>query len=406
MAAWVRGLHEAEGVDYRGIAVFYRTNAMSRVVEEALIQAAVPYQIVKGVEFFHRREVKDVLAYLRLLINPADEVSLLRVINRPARGIGDTTVERLPAAAKAGGRTSGDRPERPVRRPRADVPRRPSGSAPSCRLIGDLGERLERPAAEIVRDGLSPQRAQAGLRRREGHRRGRERRGAHPLRRPVRRRQRRDRTAGGLAAYLQQTALISDIDSYDEKAGAVSLMTLHSAKGLEFDAVMIVGVEEGIIPHVRCAEDGRDLEEERRLLFVGITRAERFLALSHAQTRTGWSGPRQASLSPFLKGLPGLETVIAPFLTNGFSDGRGPEPASAPPEARPANNRPAAPGPEPAVVQAGPFRAGQRVRHPAIGSGTIEKVISDGPGARVIVCFENGARLTMDLSVARLESLD
>jgi len=150
-AAWVRAMHEENGLEYRRIAVFYRTNAMSRAVEEALVQAAIPYQIVKGVEFFHRREIKDVLAYLRLLINPADEVSLLRVINRPARGLGDTTVQKITAQARSVGKDIGS-----VLLDAATVPGLTSSAAARigvfAALLGEMRRKLDRPVAEIVRD--------------------------------------------------------------------------------------------------------------------------------------------------------------------------------------------------------------------------------------------------------------
>ncbi len=403
IAAWVRSLHEVEGVDYRGIAVFYRTNAMSRVVEEALIQAAVPYQIIKGVEFFHRREVKDVLAYLRLLINPADEVSLLRVINRPARGIGDTTVDRLQAAAKAGGLSLGN-----VLKDPSGVPGLSTAAAGKITafmsLFGALSERLERPAADIVRDVY----LRSGLKQAFAAEKDTD--AAENVEELIRSAVQFDAdsaetdTEGGLAAYLQQVALISDIDSYDENAGAVSLMTLHSAKGLEFDAVVIVGVEEGIIPHARSTEDGRDLEEERRLLFVGITRAERFLALSHALSRSLHGGPRPAVLSSFVRGLKGLE---GPGVAAGVTEGYGPafRPTTGIWSARPDKAASRSSGPSAAPEEMGGFRVGQRVRHPALGEGRIESFVAGGTAGRAVIQFDKGAKLIMGLLAAKLKPL-
>ncbi len=413
VVAWVRWMREGRGFDYGRIAVFYRVNAMSRLVEEEFIKACIPYQIVKGIEFFERREVKDMMAYLRLLVNPADDVSLARIVNRPARGIGDTTVRRLVARGRAGGRDLWS-----VLRTPAEAPNVPPAAIPRIgefvRMIEELRARLDQPVAEIMREVYE----RTGLRK--AHEDEDDTDATENVQELVHSTIEFDKgetAAGGLAGYLQQAALISDADAYREGSGAVSLMTLHTAKGLEFAAVMIIGVENGILPHFKA---GRDVEEERRLLFVGITRAESCLAMSHAQTRTVWGGSRPAALSPFLMGLTGLETIMAPFLTNGFSDGRGQEPA--PPAARYGDDRTGTPGPGPGFVHAGTdgrpatssdapgdeaaFRAGQRVHHPAIGSGRIEKVMADGPGGRVIVCFENGARLTMDLGVAKLEPLD
>ncbi len=391
VAAWVRWMHEGRGLDCGRIAVFYRVNAMSRLVEEELIKACIPYQIVKGVEFFERREVKDMMAYLRLLVNPADDVSLARIVNRPARGIGDTTVRRLIARGRAAGRDLWS-----VLRNPADAPGIPQAAVPRIgefvRMIEELRARPDRPVAEIMRAVyertglLKAQEAEDDTDAAEN---------IQELVHSAVDFDRSEAAAGGLTGYLQQAALISDADGYRDGSGAVSLMTLHTAKGLEFAAVMIIGVENGILPHFKSGESGRDVEEERRLLFVGITRAESYLALSHAQSRTGWSGPRQAYPSPFLSGLDGLETVIAPFLTNGFSDGKktetGPHPEIS--SGRPGEG-------------AAPFRPGQRVRHPAIGPGRIEKIIAEGPAGRAVVCFDSGARLTMDLGVAKLEPLD
>ncbi|MDD8027053.1 MAG: UvrD-helicase domain-containing protein [Acidobacteriota bacterium] len=408
-ADWIRGLHEGQGVDYRRIAVFYRTNAMSRVIEEALIQAAVPYQIVKGVEFFHRREVKDALAYLRLLLNPADEVSLLRVVNRPARGIGDTTVERLVAQGRARGvglwAVLGDPSGVPGLLPAAAV-----RIGKFVALIEDLRTSLDRPVAAIARDVY----VRSGLKTAFAAEKDPD--AAENVEELIRSAAQYDEeeaeTASasadgprGLLGYLQRTALISDIDSYDEQAGAVSLMTLHSAKGLEFEAVMIVGVEEGIIPHARSVEDGRDLEEERRLLFVGITRAERFLALSHALSRSIHGGPRPAVPSSFLRGLSGLEVVSTmPFAPSAFEKPR--RAASTPKGFVPdwAVPRPSAPAAEPATMSG--FRVGQRVRHPALGEGRIEGFVEGGTAGRAVIQFDRGARLIMGLLAAKLESAE
>ncbi len=409
-ADWIRGLHEGEGLDYRRMAVFYRTNAMSRVIEEALIQAAVPYQIVKGVEFFHRREVKDALAYLRLLLNPADEVSLLRVINRPARGIGDTTVERLQAQARSLCLGLGDVLKDPSGVPGL-TPAAGSRIGKFVALIDDLRTHLDRPVAAIARDVY----IRSGLK--DAFIQEKDPDAAENVEELIRSAAQYDEEEAeaasaaegvelrGLAGYLQRTALISDIDSYDEQAGAVSLMTLHSAKGLEFEAVMIVGVEEGIIPHARSVEDGRDLEEERRLLFVGITRAERFLALSHAISRAIHGGPRPAMPSSFLRGLTGLDVVstvpFAPSLSEApsrpFRTPRGFVPDWAAPKA-------VAPAAEPETMSG--FRIGQRVRHPALGEGRIEAFVSGGTAGRAVIQFDKGARLIMGLMAAKLEPLD
>ncbi|MHB8093360.1 MAG: ATP-dependent helicase [Candidatus Aminicenantales bacterium] len=422
VAAWARWMREDHGIEYGRMAVFYRTNAMSRLVEEALIQAGIPYQIVKGLEFFKRREIKDMLAYLRLLINPADEVSLLRVVNRPARGIGETTIRKTALQARSAGRDIWS-----VLKTPAEVPDISAAAVPRIGqfvgLIEDLRSGTGGPVAGIIKDVYS----RSGLRKAlEDEEDADAAENIEELIHSALQFDQGEQAASGLAGYLQQTSLISDADAYREGSGAVSLMTLHTAKGLEFAAVMIVGVEEGIIPHCRSFEGGRDVEEERRLLFVGITRAEKHLALSCAQTRTMHGQTRPAALSPFLKGLDGIEMIFAPFLTNGFGGSAMSKRAAGGSASLPARERTAGAGSvdlpdqgrdrpgvfnkhafaraaEPAAENGSGFREGQRVRHPALGTGRIEKLIPGGEKGRAVVQFDTGARLTMDLGIAKLE---
>jgi len=396
-AAWVRSMREDQGFDHKRIALFYRTNAMSRVLEEAFVRAHIPYQIVKGLEFLERREVKDMLAYLRLLANPADEISLLRVINRPARGIGDTTVRKLVDLARSSGKDFWS-----VLENASAIKELPPASVSRLEkfveLVRGLQARLEAPVAEIARDVY----LRSGLKevlREEKNEDAME--NVEELLRSAAEFDLEFASSGGLGLYLHQTALMSDVDAYDQESGAVSLMTLHSAKGLEFAAVLIVGVEDGVIPHFRSKEEGRDFEEERRLLFVGITRAERVLALSHARTRTMYGSTRPAALSPFLKDIEGLDVVPAPFLTGAF-DGRSSLHGTGGPGSV------ALPRPEGMAVEAGTgsgFRTGDRVKHPSIGPGRIEQIIPDGEKSRVVVRFDTGARLTLVLKFARLEPI-
>ena len=428
-AAWVRTMHDGRGVEYGRMAIFYRVNAMSRLIEEALILAGLPYRIVKGLEFFERREVKDVLAYLRLVANPADEASLVRIVNRPARGLGEKTVDRLIRHARETGAGLWS-----VLKDPAPVPEIPPAALPRLAKFADLIESLRaeagKPVAELARaiyerSGLRALhaaeedrdaeenvaeliRAAASFDGEESGPRGPGRYhipgpdslapsgpGRYHIPGP-------DSLApSGLAEFLQRTALVSDSDAYREGSGAVSLMTLHTAKGLEFEAVLIVGCEDGLIPHARSGDDGRDLEEERRLLFVGITRAERFLALSHARTRMGYGSTKPASLSVFLRGLSGLERVGSPFATGTFET-RLPGGVAEPkiPGAR--RTSPTAYREE----TEGPFVKGRRIRHPALGTGLIENVFPGGTAGRAVILFDRGGRLTLDLGLAGLEPLD
>jgi DNA helicase-2/ATP-dependent DNA helicase PcrA len=396
-ASWIRTMREDQEIEYKRIAVFYRTNAMSRVLEEALVRAHIPYQIVKGLEFLQRREIKDMLAYLRILANPADEISLLRIINRPARGIGETTVRKLLASARSSEKDFWSLLENPSEIKELS-PASVSRLGKFVELVRGLQSCLEASVADIAREVY----LRSGLKevlREEKNEDAME--NVEELIRSAEEFDAEFASAGGLALFLHQTALMSDVDGYDEAAGAVSLMTLHSAKGLEFAAVLIVGVEEGVIPHFRSTEEGRDLEEERRLLFVGITRAERILALSHARTRTMHGVSRPAALSTFLKDIDGLEVVPSPLLTGAFGtrpsvrDAGGPISVAAPPQADGVD------GPSGAVL-----KTGDRVKHPSIGPGRIELIIPDGERSRVVIKFDSGARLTLVLKFARLELLD
>ena len=395
-AAWIRMMREAQEIEYSRMAVFYRTNAMSRVLEEALIRAHIPYQIVKGLEFLERREIKDMLAYLRVLSNPVDEISLLRIINRPARGIGETTIRKLLSAAHAADRDAWSLLQNPASI--EGLPPAASTRLDEFRgLVLDLQARLEAPVAEIGREVFLRSGLRAALQEEKNED------ALENVEELIRSAEEFDAefaSAGGLALFLHQTALMSDVDSYDDASGAVSLMTLHSAKGLEFAAVLIVGVEDGVIPHFRSKEDGRDLEEERRLLFVGITRAERVLALSHARSRTMHGLTRPAALSPFLRDIEGLEVVRSPFLTGAFGAGSSVHGVGTPISVVAPLSTDGFEG------QAGTeFKTGDRINHPSIGPGRIEQTIPDGERSRVVIKFDSGARLTLVLKFARLEPI-
>ena len=300
----VRALRRA-GDDLESMAALYRTNAQSRLLEEALTRAGIPYIMIGGTRFYDRKEVRDLLAYLRLLINPKDDASLRRILNVPARDIGKTTLEavletarrdRLPLLEAVTAATE-DRPgtERPV------TTRAVKALAGFVDLMRDLREAARdlppsRLVARIVsRTGFeqhlaatSPGDAQARIEN------------LQELANAV---AAYDGMEGGLTAFLDRTALLSETDNTQGSAG-VRLMTLHSAKGLEFDTVFIVGVEEDLCPHLRAAENEADLEEERRLLYVGMTRARRRLVLSRAGTRFQFGQARTTEPSRFLQEIP------------------------------------------------------------------------------------------------------
>ena len=385
-AAWIQWMIRDFDLDYGQIAVFYRTNAMSRVIENALQRKQIPYQIIKGLEFFQRREIKDMLAYLRLLINPTDNAALLRIINRPARGIGDRTIERL--LHHSNQRRA---PLWALLEHVENIPDIPTAAVPRIHrfvtMINDLKHHLDNPVAQIMESTYDL----SGLK--QAHQNEKDSDAWENISELIQSALEfipGESDPGGLAGYLQQSALASDTDAYRNESGAVSLMTLHAAKGLEFASVMILGVEDGILPHSKSRENLKGREEERRLLFVGITRAERFLALSHTQSRTVNGMLKPARLSPFMRDSLEIEVINAPFYNHGFE-----MPASSSGLSR--NEMTNSPHSD------FPFQVGQHVRHPAIGLGRIEEIMPDSENHRVVVRFDSGPRLILSLKQARLK---
>ncbi|MBC7262869.1 MAG: UvrD-helicase domain-containing protein [Chloroflexi bacterium] len=374
-------------------AVMYRTNAQSRVIEDAFVRHNLPYKLVGATRFYERREIKDVLAYLRLLANPFDGVSLERVINVPPRGIGQTTIhglERWAAemnmpiytalqllAAREDGAVQDDLPVPPLdtRGQRALVAFYNTWQALMAArqekdVLGLLDEVLEVTGyADYVRDGTD-----------EG-----EDRWANIMElRTVAREYEHLPPAESLTTFLEEVALVSDVDNLDEAADAPTLLTLHTAKGLEFYAVFIVGMEEGLFPHSRSMDEPDEMEEERRLCYVGITRAKRRLYLVHTFRRTMFGMPRLSEPSRFLADIPAR-------LVEG-QEKRAP--------ARP--RLPEAPHP-PAFPS---FRAGDRVRHPQFGEGIVVSSEVQGADERVTVAFVSGSIKRLMASFAHLQRLN
>ncbi|HEX4091107.1 MAG TPA: DNA helicase PcrA [Trebonia sp.] len=289
------------------VAVFYRTNAQSRVFEEIFIRVGLPYRVVGGVRFYERREVRDLLAYLRLISNPADEVSLRRVLNVPKRGIGDRAEEYVAGYAARERITFAQALRTPSEVP-ALAARSASAIAGFNTLIDDLREQAATggPVAELVEAVLDNTGYQASLETSEDLQDvtrvenlqemvsvAREYDGSTP--------------DGTLAGFLERVALVADADQIpdgENHGGMVTLMTLHTAKGLEFPVVFLTGMEEEVFPHQRALTDPRELEEERRLAYVGITRAEQRLYLTRAASRNWYGRPAFHSPSRFLAEIP------------------------------------------------------------------------------------------------------
>jgi len=310
-AAWVAGeidrLHDEHAVRPCDVAVFYRTNAQSRVFEEVFIRVGLPYKVVGGVRFYERREVRDALAYLRALVNPLDEVSLRRIVNVPKRGIGDKAIEQVDAHAQRQRLSFVDALRA--------VEEAPGMATRSINAVQEFVTLLEELIA-IADSGASPgdvleavldkTRYVAELQASDDPQdEGRVENLEELV--SVAREFEEARPDGTLADFLEQVSLVADADEVpdaDDSGGVVTLMTLHTAKGLEFPVVFLTGLEDGVFPHMRSLGDAQELAEERRLAYVGITRAEQRLYLSRAAVRSAWGSPSYNPASRFLDDIP------------------------------------------------------------------------------------------------------
>jgi DNA helicase-2/ATP-dependent DNA helicase PcrA len=354
------------------VAVFYRTNAQSRVFEEVFIRVGMPYRVVGGVRFYERKEVRDLLAYLRLIANRADEVSLRRVLNVPKRGIGDRAEEYVAAYAQRERIGFHEALSAP-----SDVPGLATRSAAAIAgfttMVAELRDQAESdgPVAELVAAVLDRTGLQAALENSEDLQDAtrvenlqemvsvaREYDGANP--------------DGTLAGFLERVALVADADEIpdgEEHGGMVTLMTLHTAKGLEFPVVFLTGMEEEVFPHARALTNQRELEEERRLAYVGITRAEQRLYLTRTAARNWWGRPAYHTPSRFLAEIPAelIEWKRSAKDVAGATPSSSSRLASRPGVDKAPGNR--------SVPALSP---GERVNHDKFGLGTV--VSTDGYG--------------------------
>lgn len=393
------------------VAVLFRTNAQSRPFEDELVRARLPYLLVGGTRFYERAEVKDALAYLRLCANPDDDVSFRRVVNVPARGVGAATLEALAAASAARGvslfrvleeapGTLGERARKALAQFRA--------------LVEGLAARAQREdasAAELVSAALD----ETGLfdlyASSDDPQDASRRENLDQLRAAAREHERSTEGDPSLAGFLDAVTLRSDADDVDERRG-VLLLTLHAAKGLEFDEVFLVGVEDGSLPHASSREDDDAVEEERRLMYVGMTRARDRLTLSLARRRMVRGEWSTREPSPFLSALPAGSVAwedlsagsyrlaaagAAPSRDGGlFPDYEGESQETPPPGRRPAG-RAAPPRFAPMRRTAPPpsasgFRRGSRVKHPEYGAGVVLALEGSGDAEKVTVYFERAGK--------------
>ncbi len=502
-----RTVTDDERVHWKDTAVFYRNNSLSRVMEDSLRASGIPYVIARGTAFYQREEVKDALAYLRVVANPADEVSLRRIINKPARKIGPAAVERLDMLARAGGMTLMDAARQPERCPELGAAAigavrkftamldgwSGGGSFMGAELPGSLHELVSRVIKE---SGLEAHYKKAGEKDAEDADKlsnleevvssarefeleydaasdpayadearggGVNAEGAEGAEK-----QRTEGVRGGgdggdegvgvsfladlardglldegvegaeksgegfvppllamLRAYLESVSLVADADKVDPANGAVTLMTLHAAKGLEFHAVAMIGLEEGLLPSIRAMEADGDVEEERRLCFVGITRAMEKLLITSSKYRTQRGLLERTIPSRFLSELPkgGIELSDQsgdgfgarfdedaderPARPGGWGDGRGWGGAGRSGTAVREDGESRGAGADGRGTRRDvPFPVGSQVRHPQFGVGRVESITGIGVNTRARISFRDVGPKTLVLQYARLERVN
>jgi DNA helicase-2/ATP-dependent DNA helicase PcrA len=399
-----------EGRSLREMAVLYRTNAQSRALEDALRNRGIPYRIFGGLRFYDRKEIKDIIAYLRVLHNPADLVSLHRIINVPARGIGDTTIEKLErAAAEAGVGLYQEAldPEQAAITPSARKKLR-EFSAMMERMRSDLGSST---ITDLVRRVIHETGYVAVLEQEKNVESRIRIENLNELVTATEDFQEQNRDAS-LGAFLDQVALITDSEQQVSAEGrrgstdTVTLMTLHNAKGLEFSVVFLAGMEEGLFPHSRSAESEEELEEERRLCYVGITRAKDRLILTHASERRLYGYPQANLVSRFVQEIPdeAMELVgeyktetypirePARWNTGLFSPA---EKAAKVPESLPRQTTKSGAGDR--------YYKGAVVRHAKFGLGTVQRSEGSGDDLKISVSFPGYGVKMLAVKYANLE---
>ncbi len=429
-AMWVAGtaqqLHRDDAINWREMAVLYRTNAQARVIEEAFMRMGVPYKVVGGTRFYDRREIKDAMAYLRAVINPLDEVSVKRVINVPKRGIGDASIARLDGYARETGV------------PFAEALRHAEDagvSGPARRGIASFVELLDRINSMVGQGDVGPgDLLQAAIDDSGylGELEAEDSVEAHGRIENLGELVGSAREFTVLDEFLEQVALVADTDDLDDDDQVV-LMTLHSAKGLEFPVVFLAGVEEGIFPHNRALTEPTEMEEERRLAYVGITRAMRRLFVSHAWSRMLYGNTQYNPPSRFLDEIP-AELIESKGNTSGRSsygrqsyrhrdertydpppyrrrDERGGD-RSTGGEASDAHRERvveaalrAANAPQPTNSQEIGLKVGDDVAHPAFGEGVIIDISGVGEKAEAVINFPGVGQKHLALAWAPLKKL-
>lgn len=394
----------------RDVAVMYRTNAQSRALEETLGRVNIPYRLIGGVRFYSRKEVKDLLAYLRLIHNPDDSVSLRRIINVPARSIGKQTLTKLEEWALR-------RNEGLYTALRAiETEKNPPFTGRAAKALIDFGKMINAwheaketiPVGELLKDVIDQTAFTAYLD--DGTPEGEER-VQNVMEVYQRAAQAGSRT---LAEFLEDVSLVADIDNYDETAESVVLLTLHSAKGLEFPIVFIIGLEEGLLPHQNAMSDDEQMAEERRLMYVGVTRAKEMLHLTWVTRRSYYGSMGERSLaSRFLIDLPASHTTGSPIPVRENAAMRRSQitypsatwkPQNQTPANPPLNRPPLRPFTEQRITAM--YKPGQRVRHERWGDGVIIASKIRGDEEEIDVKFERIGIKRLFASITPLTMLE
>ena len=402
---------------YREIAVFYRINAQSRAIEDELVKQQIPYTIVGGLKFYERKEIKDILAYLKLIANPPDGLSLKRIINVPPRGIGEKTIEKIETFSRERGLSLYEGMKQSVKEDWLTVAA--EGKVEEfIRLIEEFREEAKQLSLSQLTMALLRESGYLQKLKEEGTDEAISRMENIDELVNVMMELEREGEAASLEAFLDKVSLVSDVDLYEDKGNRVSLMTLHCAKGLEYPLVFIVGMEEGILPHHRRGEEIADLEEERRLFYVGMTRAKERLFLSRAEKRYTFGVGRANLASRFLDEIPmeliqleereespddrerpvtGLFTDWDTYFdkSEGFTGENTEEHFS--------------PSREGIVLSPEgffPLKMGMRVRHPKFGEGRVKFVEGMDEDQKATVIFQTVGSKRLKVRNANLEILE
>ena len=382
-------------MNWGSFAILYRTNAQSRPFEEMLVRSRIPYTIVGGLKFYDRKEIKDVLAYLRAIVNPFDSVSLLRVINTPRRGIGKATIDALVNAAQ--------QLSLPLWEILSDetsvntlAGRSAKGVNSFAKLISHWQEQLDTvPASEIVQGVIEDSGYIRDLQNQGTDESTDRLQNLQELYNAVLQFEEENEDVT-LGAFLASTALTSDLDNLEEGQTAISLLTLHASKGLEFPVVFLVGLEQGLFPNFRSLDDPNALEEERRLCYVGITRAQELLYLSHARERRLYGSREPAVSSQFLKELP-EELMASRHPTGGASNHSGSQqrlPRS--------DSQETSRGTGVSISQQN-WQVGDRILHKTFGIGEITHIFGSGNKISLAIKFSSLGQKIIDPKIAQLE---